>query len=67
MSQKVTELGDPLIRDPGDGSLIFERLQRNHSGVYLCEIKGTRPMSAQTLLNVIDMRDEFTGIGELNS
>ena len=61
MSRNVTELGDPLIQDLGDGSLVFEQLEMRHEGYYLCEIKGAR-MSSQTLLTVVDMSDE--GIGE---
>ena len=65
MSQRVSELGDPLILDPGNGSLIFEQLQRNHSGLYLCEIQGPRSMTSQTLLSVVDMDEEFMGVGKL--
>lgn len=64
-STRILELGDPLIRDPGNGSLIFERLQSNHSGLYLCEIEGSRSMTSRTLLTVSMASEEFTGIGEL--
>ena len=64
-SQRVSELGDPLIQDPGDGSLIFELLQSNHSGLYLCMIQGAQSMSSQTLLKVVDMKKEFMGVGKL--
>lgn len=63
-SQSVIELGDPLIRDLGNGSLIFEQLQSNHSGLYLCEIQGARSLTSQTLLIVVDMKEEESmGVG----
>ena len=64
MLTRVNELGDPLIRDPGNGSLIFERLQDNHSGVYLCEIEGTGSTTSQTRLMVVDMNAD-SGVGKL--
>ena len=62
-SQRVSELGDPLIQDLGNGSLIFEQLQINHSGLYLCEIQGARSLTSQTLLTVVNMTEESIGVG----
>ena len=64
-SQPVSELGDPLIQDPGNGSLIFVQLQSNHSGWYFCKIQGETSMMSQTLLTVVNMKDEFMGVGKL--
>ena len=64
-SQRVSELGDPLILDLGNGSLIFEQLQSNHTGLYLCEIQGARSMTSQTLLTVVNMKEGFMGVGKL--
>ena len=54
----IDELGDPSIRDLENGSLVFERLQMNQSGVYSCSIVDGQG-SSSTQLRVVRMEEEF--------
>ena len=60
----VSELGDPSIRDHENGSLVFERLQFNHSGIYICKVVGFEAVSDRTELQVVVKENEFR-VGEL--
>ena len=61
---KVSELGDPAIRDAQNGSLVFEPLQFNHSGIYSCSVEGAESISDRTSLTVVRMDPDFR-VGEL--
>ena len=60
---KVSELRDPLIRDAGNGSLLFERLQSDHAGIYTCTVEGSESITGITQLEVVQMEPMFR-VGE---
>ena len=56
---RVSELGDPSIRDAQNGSLIFEPLRMNHTGIYSCSVEGSESISDKTSLVVLETDSVF--------